>query len=54
MGAGLVITLWIARYLGPEQFGMLNFAIAFIALFGAIAGLGLQGIVIRDVLRDLN
>jgi hypothetical protein len=23
-------------------------------LFGAIAGLGLQGIVIRDVLRDLN
>lgn len=52
MGAGLVITLWIARYLGPEQFGVLNFAIAFVALFGVIAGLGLQAIVIRDVLLD--
>ena len=52
MGAGLLIMLWIARYLGPEQFGVLNFAIAFVALFSVIAGLGLQTIVIRDILLD--
>lgn len=52
MGVGLFVGVWIARYLGPEQFGLLSFATAFIGLFGAIAGLGLQGIVVRDLVRD--
>lgn len=52
MGLGLLVGVWVARYLGPEQFGLLNFATAFVGLFGAIAGLGLQGIVVRDIVRD--
>lgn len=52
MGVGLFVGVWIARYLGPEQFGLLSFATAFIGLFGAIAGLGLQGIVVRAIVRD--
>lgn len=52
MGAGLVVGVWVARYLGPEQFGLLSFSTAFVALFGALAGLGLQGIVVRDIVRD--
>lgn len=52
MGVGLLVGAWVARYLGPEQFGLLNFATAFIGLFGTIAGLGLQGIVVRDIVRD--
>lgn len=52
MGVGLLVGVWVARYLGPEQFGMLNFALAFTGLFGAIATLGLQGIVVRDIVRD--
>jgi PST family polysaccharide transporter len=52
MGVGLFVGVWIARYLGPEQFGLLNFALAFTGLFGAIATLGLQGIVVRDIVRD--
>lgn len=51
MGVGLIVGLWVARYLGPEQFGKLNFAIAFISLFSAIAALGLQEIVVRDIVR---
>jgi len=51
MGVGLLIGVWVARYLGPEQYGLLNFAGAFTGLFGAIAGLGLQGIVVRDIVR---
>jgi PST family polysaccharide transporter len=42
----------VARYLGPEQFGQLNYAIAFVGIFGAIAGLGLNGIVVRDIVRE--
>jgi O-antigen/teichoic acid export membrane protein len=52
MGVGLLVGVWIARYLGPEQFGLFNFATAFIGLFGAIAAMGLQGIVVRDIVRD--
>lgn len=44
--------VWIARYLGPERFGLLSFATAFVGLFGAIATMGLQGIVVRDIVRD--
>ena len=52
MGVGLIVGVWVARYLGPEQFGLLSFATAFVGLFGAIAGLGLHGIVVRDIVRD--
>lgn len=51
MGVGLLVGVWIARYLGPQQFGLLSFATAFVSLFAAIAGLGLQGIVVRDIVR---
>jgi PST family polysaccharide transporter len=52
MGVGLVVGVWMARYLGPEQFGLLNYAMAFVALFGAIASLGLNGIVVRDLVKE--
>jgi O-antigen/teichoic acid export membrane protein len=52
LGMGLLVGVWVARYLGPEQFGLLNFATAFVGLFGAVAGLGLQGIVVRDIVRE--
>lgn len=42
---------WVARYLGPEQFGIFNYAVAFVALFGSIASLGLDEILIRDIVR---
>lgn len=52
MGVGLLISVWVARYLGPLQFGILNFASAFVALFGAVASLGLNGIVVRDLINE--
>jgi O-antigen/teichoic acid export membrane protein len=49
---GLFVGIWVARYLGPEQFGLLNYATAFVAMFGSIATLGLNGIVVRDLVKD--
>ena len=49
MGVGLVVGVWVARYLGREQFGTLNFAAAFVSLFSPLAVLGLDSIVIRDL-----
>jgi len=52
MGMGLFVGVWVARYLGPVQFGSLNFALAFVALFGTVTTLGLEGIVVREVLHN--
>lgn len=52
MGVGILVGVWVARYLGPGQFGLLNFALAFTGMFGAIATLGLQGIVVRDIVSN--
>jgi polysaccharide transporter, PST family len=52
MGAGLFVGAWIARYLGPDQFGLLSFSFAFAALFGAFATLGLDGIVVRELVKN--
>ncbi len=49
--AGLFIGIWIARYLGPEQFGLLSYVIAFAVMFSSIAKLGLDGILVRELLN---
>jgi O-antigen/teichoic acid export membrane protein len=48
----LVVGVYVARYLGPERFGLLSYAMSFVALFSAIAMLGLDGIVVRELVRD--
>jgi polysaccharide transporter, PST family len=50
MGMGLFVGVWVARYLGPVEFGSLNFALAFVALFAAVTTLGLDGLVVRELL----
>ena len=52
MVLGLLIGLWIARYLGPERFGRFNLAIAIVGLSVPFAKLGLDNIVIRNLARD--
>lgn len=52
MGVGLFVGVWVARYLGPEQYGTLNYAIALVALFSAFSKLGLDGIVVRNIVQD--
>ena len=52
MGAGLIVGLWVARYLGPRQFGQLSFAIAFTGIFSSIATLGMDDIVVRDLAKS--
>ncbi|MDK9693917.1 MAG: flippase, partial [Sulfurimonas sp.] len=52
MIVGLFVGIWVARYLGPEQFGLFSYAQSFVGLFTAIATLGLDGIVVRELVRD--
>ncbi len=52
--AGLLVGIWVARYLGPEQFGVFSYALAFVAIFGSFAKLGLDDIVVRDLVHEPN
>ena len=47
----MIVTIWLARHLGPIGFGTLNYAIAFVAMFTIFAGLGLNNVVIRDIVK---
>ena len=47
----LSIGVWIARYLGPEKFGELSFVLAYLTFFQIISIAGLDGIVVRELVR---
>lgn len=49
--AALFVGIYVARYLGPEQFGIYSYAAAFVSVLGAVAGLGLNGVVVRDLVK---
>ena len=49
MFVGLFISVWIARYLGPEQFGLLNYSLAIISFVGIFVYLGLSGILVHEL-----
>lgn len=49
---GLFVGVWVARYLGPAQYGLFNYVQAFVGLFSAFATLGLDGIVVRELIKD--
>ena len=51
LGAGLFLGIFIARYLGPAGYGLLNYAIAFSSLAGSFVSLGLDSIVIKELVR---
>ena len=51
MIVGLFVGVWVARYLGPQQFGLWNYATAFSSLFISFAALGLDGIVVRELVK---
>jgi O-antigen/teichoic acid export membrane protein len=54
MVAGLLVGIWVARYLGPEQFGIFSYVLAFTALFSSIAKLGLDGIMVRELVNHAD
>jgi O-antigen/teichoic acid export membrane protein len=52
LGTGLIISLLVARHLGPKQFGLFSFSMAFISIFSSFASLGLSNIVVRDLVLE--
>lgn len=51
---GFLVSAWVARYLGIEDFGRYSYVVAFILLFQMIATLGVELITVRDLARDAD
>lgn len=49
LGLGLIVFTMIARYFGPEKFGLINYSFSIVYIFCAISTLGMQGIIVRDL-----
>lgn len=47
---GLILFSLMARYLGPQQFGKINYATSFVLLFSIFSTLGLDSILIRNLI----
>jgi PST family polysaccharide transporter len=52
MGVGFLVGVWVARYLGPDRFGELSYALALAGLLGSAATLGTDSVVVRDLVQE--
>lgn len=48
----LIINIWMARHLGPQNFGNISYVFAFVGIFSFIANFGINDILIRDLVKN--
>lgn len=48
LGGSLILGIIVARYLGPEQYGLMNYVISYAFLFQTLACFGLDSIEVRE------
>ena len=51
-GAGILVTVLVAKHVAQEDFGRLAFALTLATFFGVAADFGLPALTVRDVARD--
>ena len=51
MTTGVFIGVWIARYLGPAQFGLFSYIIIIASILSMTAKLGLDGLIVRELIN---
>jgi O-antigen/teichoic acid export membrane protein len=48
----LFVGIWVVRYLGPQQFGLLSYAQSLALILIAVSGLGLDAIIVKEIVRS--
>ena len=51
---GLIISMLTARYLGPSNYGTINYAVAIVSFMAPILRLGIDNILVRELIEDKN
>jgi O-antigen/teichoic acid export membrane protein len=48
--SGILVGVLVARYLGADQYGLINYALSIMAIFTILSTLGLESIVVRELI----
>ena len=51
MAISVILGVLTARYLGPSNYGIINYCSAFVIFFTTISALGLEGIVVKELVN---
>jgi len=51
MAVSMFVSIYVVRYLGPERYGLLSYALSFVWLFSALSSFGLDYILVRELVR---
>ncbi|RZM09968.1 MAG: flippase, partial [Pedobacter sp.] len=54
MATSLLVGVWLARYLGPDQFGLLNYAYIFPLTLAALVSLGINTLLTSEIPTAIN
>ncbi len=49
---GFTVSIYVIRYLGPSDFGLLSYALSIISILYPVATLGLDAILFRNIIKD--
>ena len=52
MLTSLTVVALIARYLGPSDYGLINYCASVISIFTTLAGLGLDNLIVSEIIRN--
>lgn len=52
LSMGFLVGIWVARYLGPEKFGVLNYGLAVMGLVMVFSNLGMDSIIVREIINQ--
>ena len=54
MFVSLIVGMLSARYLGPGNYGSLNYTASLVSFFSAISTLGMEGVVVKKLIEHPN
>ncbi len=52
MAISFVLSIVSTRYLGPSNFGIINYCSAYVAFFSSISALGLEGVLVKELVTS--
>lgn len=52
LGLSFFVGLYVAKYLGPSRYGLLNYVLSFVGLFSFLAVLGIDNILNRELINS--
>jgi O-antigen/teichoic acid export membrane protein len=50
----IFVTVYLVKYLGPARFGLYNYILSYVSIFGGIAALGIDSVIVRDLINDFT